>query len=197
MGWFIAAFGLLALLSPMLASPAAETPQKGAAKQVEAVAADPQSFRPRRLETPATRITTCDVCAGLTCTTVRVRGRCTVAKAVAALRRREAVTGDAEKRLPGRLHHRERAVSKSDFRELSGALPKTGRARAKPKYGPQNPEEDGDAGVRLLDLYEKSGHPLSVRERRPLKLNAQPFRPLDLSEETADSDGGGSDEQGL
>lgn len=183
---FTAVLGLTAVLGTLLASAVAAEPQNGAVSPLEVKgAALPQAYMPRRLQSPVIRISLCDVCAGLTCTTVRVRGRCTLDNAIDALRRQEARQGPARKHVPERLRHRERAVSKGDFRELAPSSPSAqiGRAKASPRHRPQ---DGAVTASRLLDLHEMKGHALTVREHRSSKLNTQAFQPLKLSEEAPD-----------
>ena len=100
------------MLAGAAAAPAEDKPMQSVETRAPGI---PDTALPRWLPSPATRVTACELCAGLTCATVRVEGSCTVKKAVAALRRQRAPADQADKRVSERPRHRERAVSRGDF----------------------------------------------------------------------------------
>lgn len=168
------AFGFFVAVSAVLSMAVVAAPEEAAGDVTKArkSSVSPDHL-PRPLETPDTRITSCRVCSGLACTSVQVRGRCTVDKAVEALRRqRDGLS-------PGVPRHRSRAVTGADYQRLvlEDEAPEPGRATAQPKHRPQKQ----DTGSHLLEIYENSDRALSVRESDSLSVKAQSFRPLELS----------------
>jgi len=179
MGRFLMAIGIAGLVALAAGEAPAVAGKAGAADRLHA-------GKPRSLQMPATGLTSCDLCAGLTCATVQVRGRCTLNKAVAALRRQQGHRLPARKVAPGTIRHRERAVTKGDYAELAGSAPaRVGRAEVKPRRSPQS---DGDAASRLLDIYEKGGRSLRVRESKASALGTRQLRPLKLNDGEPDKD---------
>jgi hypothetical protein len=190
----LVAFAFSAAVSLTLAMPTHADPEdkieNGETETAPAPALLNRTYLPRRLETPDTRVTSCDVCAGLTCATVSVQGRCTVDKAMEALRQREGNLSQQKHR----QRHRTRSVTEADFKPLAaGELPPLGRAEAGPKHQPQ---ETGNTESRLLDVYESGNLPVSVRESNSLSVQAQSFRPLKLSDDAQDDEGDQSAEDG-
>lgn len=185
---YLVAFGISVVAGLLLEGSAPGAPQDqnddapAAASGTIAGEGATEARQPRRTETAGMGLVSCQVCAGPTCASVQVRGRCTVDRVVDALRAQSAT----QTPLSDATRHRARAVSEADFAPMApGDMAGVNRAAAAPQ---QAAGKGAGPGAQLLDIYENPDELLSTHESGPLSIEAQFFRPLDLGKDAADED---------